>query len=143
MATEFQQLIDTLKRAGIPHHVHWTVATGGKNPELRRATFQRILGEAGFAVTALNLNAVVMDDWFYVYSCSEPHWTCYEGDPEDCNGHKGWGQAGMFVFAWNQKTGQVKHREFKSQATREVVATGLAAVERMFGEFPKYTPRPA
>jgi hypothetical protein len=142
MSTEFQQLIDACKRSGIQHFIHWSPAMGGtRDTEERRDTFQKILKGLGFNITALSTNAVVLNDWYYVYSCSEPHWTTYQDDEEDMNGHKGWGQAGMFMFAWNKVTGKVRPRCVYAKDTHNVVATGLEALEATHGPFPKFTPR--
>lgn len=142
MVTEFQQLIETCKRSGIHFHIHWSPASEGtESTEHKRKLLQGFLKEAGFNLTALSTNAVIIGDVYYVYSCGKPHWTTYEDDETDMSGHKGWGEDDMFLFSWNKKTGDRVQRVLMDKDNCNAIAFGRKAVELVCGPFPKFTSR--
>ncbi len=129
---EWLNYLTTLNDCGIPYSLDWGSSILEK--------LQGIILSYGYNITHRACNSIVIDGVYHVFSSGKPHWTTYEDDPADFKGHKGWGQPGMFLFAYNTKTGESTPRQMK--VNNKVIATGLQAIERKLGvEFPKYTSR--
>lgn len=133
MASEFGTMLETLAGTGIDYHINWQPACK------QEQFFKKVLEESGFSVTPANFVAIVIYDIYYFYSVTEPHWTCFEDDPNDFQGHKGWGEKGMFTFSWNSLTGSVQYRTIKG--VHSEVHVGIEALKAIYGPIPDFTPR--
>lgn len=136
--TEYANMIRVLNESGIKFSIHHAPGhETGLGPLIRQN-----IKSCGFNLTPLATTAIVFQGGlYYVYSTGKPHWTSYKDDAKDFDGHKGWGDDGMFLFSMNSNTGHFEPRVVMNSDSLKVIASGLDAIKYSHGPIPDFTPR--
>lgn len=116
--SEFKAFLDTLKRLGIQHMIHW-----GPTKE----EWQGIITDAGYCITALACTTVHVGPQAFLFSNGPLEW-----DEREI----GYGPSGLFMLSRNTETGVVTPRIFYAvDGHQDDTLTGLAAIKEEYPQF--------
>lgn len=113
--SEWRQIVDTTRHLGLPGMFHLG--------NLDKGPWQARIRECGYNITSLACFFLSIGDEQLVFSSGQAHWI----------GGQGYGPSGVFLFAYNKTTGQIRPRELRDSSGHNVLATGVRALAQQYG----------